>query len=432
MDSEDLLARENEFKKLNKQLEKKTESLMKEIEHVMQKQDIFSEFSKLTLSPVHRNIKQHCCATPSSSNTTPEKKSTTPHKNTKKLHHQKVPIANKNNVSNEFVNNNITTNADVKINGYNNVTSTEANRCGCNNVTNCTEANKNGCNNITNCIQEANRCGYNNITNCTGDNINGCNNTSCTDIQTSNTRCSCECYILSSDKKANDFEFLYAFVSVNVKDNVLPTSFMKGNLTVENVCKFLSAKVKLMQEQIDKLQATIDQKAKQCDKHMAYLAELESERLTLLNRANNMRADTAHTKAKHAAAENRLAEKDRLYKEQRSVTDKLTNELKQLKSKNASLEARCASQDEFITTLKQQLETAKMTEKEFRDSTRTLSASHQSTIQRLEARVKTLTLRTDRQTALIDNLKKQNALLQTDGAVKALEQEYCEFLKQDF
>lgn len=35
MDAVDLIARENEFKKLNKQLEKKTESLMKEIEHVM-------------------------------------------------------------------------------------------------------------------------------------------------------------------------------------------------------------------------------------------------------------------------------------------------------------------------------------------------------------------------------------------------------------
>lgn len=35
MDATDLLAREDEFKKLNKQLEKKTESLMKEIENVM-------------------------------------------------------------------------------------------------------------------------------------------------------------------------------------------------------------------------------------------------------------------------------------------------------------------------------------------------------------------------------------------------------------
>lgn len=37
MDSLDLLAREDEFKKLNKQLEKRTEKLMKEIEHVMVK-----------------------------------------------------------------------------------------------------------------------------------------------------------------------------------------------------------------------------------------------------------------------------------------------------------------------------------------------------------------------------------------------------------
>lgn len=35
MDAVELLAREDEFKRLNKQLEKKTESLMREIEHVM-------------------------------------------------------------------------------------------------------------------------------------------------------------------------------------------------------------------------------------------------------------------------------------------------------------------------------------------------------------------------------------------------------------
>ncbi|XP_023948821.2 testis-expressed protein 9 [Bicyclus anynana] len=380
MDSEDLLARENEFKKLNKQLEKKTESLMKEIENVMQKQDIFSEFSRLTLSPAHSNTKKHCCQTPQSSNTvTPEKKSSTPFKN-KNKHQQKVPITNTNsnllsyNTSNELVN------------GYN-----------------ITEATETGCNNITNC-------------------------------RNIKTKCNCECYILctDSDKKRNDdFEFLYAFVSVSIKDNIMPASFLKDNLTVESICKFLSAKVKLMQEQIDKLQATIDKKAKQCDKHMSHLAELESERLGLLNRANGLRSETADMKAKHAAIQNRLNEKDRLYKEQRSVTDKLTSELKQLRSRNVSLEARCAAQEESITTLKQQLETAKMTEKEFRDSTRALSSSHQATTQRLEARVKTLQLCADRQSALIDNLRKQNALLQTDGALRTLEKEYYEFLKQD-
>lgn len=35
MEGTDLLAREEEFKKLNKQLEKKTESLMRQIEHAM-------------------------------------------------------------------------------------------------------------------------------------------------------------------------------------------------------------------------------------------------------------------------------------------------------------------------------------------------------------------------------------------------------------
>lgn len=42
MDAIELLAREDEFQRLNKQLEKKTESLMREIEHVMVGFYIFS------------------------------------------------------------------------------------------------------------------------------------------------------------------------------------------------------------------------------------------------------------------------------------------------------------------------------------------------------------------------------------------------------
>lgn len=57
------------------------------------------------------------------------------------------------------------------------------------------------------------------------------NVTSCRDTQRSNARCNCECYIMSSDSKRrnDDLEFLYAFVSVSVKDNVLPATFLKGN-----------------------------------------------------------------------------------------------------------------------------------------------------------------------------------------------------------
>lgn len=41
----------------------------------------------------------------------------------------------------------------------------------------------------------------------------------------------CGCCILSNGRESNnDLEFLYAFVSINVKDNVLPQSFLKGEL----------------------------------------------------------------------------------------------------------------------------------------------------------------------------------------------------------
>lgn len=43
----------------------------------------------------------------------------------------------------------------------------------------------------------------------------------------------CSCCILSNGRESNnDLEFLYAFVSINVKDNVLPQSFSKGELTL--------------------------------------------------------------------------------------------------------------------------------------------------------------------------------------------------------
>ncbi|CAH0717057.1 unnamed protein product, partial [Brenthis ino] len=351
MDTIDLLARENEFKKLNKQLEKKTESLMKEIENAMQKQDIFSEFStNLTLSPIHKQTRKHCCNTPKVS--TPEKT-------------MQNSLAKK-----EFPNKKKDT--DKQENDIENST----------------------------------------------DNVK--------------TKHICNCCILGENKKSNgDLEFLYAFVSVNVKDNVLPQSLMKDNITVESVCKFLAAKVKLMQEQMDKLQSNINKKTKQCEAHMTQLAELESERMSLLNKTNTMRSETADVKAKYGVLQSKLNEKDSLYKEQRSATDKLTIQIKSIKCKNISLEARCASQEEVIAKLKQEIQVAKMAEKEFRDSTRNLSSSHINEINRLETKIKILTTCIEKQMSLIDNLRKQNALLYTDGALKALEKDYCDFLTQD-
>ncbi|CAK1548788.1 unnamed protein product [Leptosia nina] len=355
MDSEALLARENEFKKLNKQLEKKTELLMKQIEQVMQKQDIFSEFSGSLSKPKDRHTKTHCCDIPEV--TTPEK-----FEAPKKVNKKQIGNTKQSDYSETPVKNPIETNANLKC--------------------------------------ATNVCEW--------------------------------CNLSSKVKRNNDLDFLYAFVSVNVKENVLPQSFLKDQITVENVCKFLSAKVKLMQEQIDQLQVTINKMSKQCDSHMNQLAGLESERMSLINKANNLRSESVDVKAKYAALTNRYNEKDRLHREQRSSADRLSTEIKSLRCRNANLEARCAAQDESLAALKQQLETARLSEKDFRDATRNLSASHQNAICRLEAKVKCLSTRIEKQEALIDNLKKQNALLATEGALKALEKDYNELLNSDF
>ncbi|KAJ2938393.1 hypothetical protein O0L34_g13318 [Tuta absoluta] len=368
MDSVDLLAREDEFKKLNKQLERKTESLMKQIEQAMQKQDIFSEFShNLTLSPYHtsHNTKKHCCNTPKTSS-----EESTPIR-TKSVTKKEKPV--KKNTNSE-----ITLSASTKF--------------------------ENGTENCTDCVKH---CGK---------------------------RVTCDCCAsdMRNERISEDLEFLYAFVSVSVQEKVLPPSFLKERSTVENVCKFLSSKVKLMQEQLNKLQNTINKKAKQCEVHLTHQAELESERMSLLNKCNNLTASTADMRAKYQAASKKLEEKDRLYKEQRSEADKLSSEAKRLRSKNASLEARCASLDDTVDNLRLQVEVAKKAEKDFRDSTRTLSASHQQIITKLETRIKTLTTQCQRQEKLIQNLRDQRSVLTADGALKALEKEYNAFIMRDF
>ncbi|XP_075988432.1 uncharacterized protein LOC142984584 [Anticarsia gemmatalis] len=366
MDSLDLLAREDEFKKLNKQLEKKTESLMKEIEQAMQKQDIFSEFSSsLTLSPIHTK-KKHQCHQPS----TPEP----------------VKIAKK--------------------------------------TTSSTKPAKNGTK-FEDRSSSDNIAGINDTKSDTSDGIG-----TKLEVKEENRSRVCDCCLNKSN--GEDQEFLYAFVSVNVKDNVLPQSFLKDRPTVESVCKFLSSKVKLMQEQIDRLQSTLNKKASQCDSHLSQLAELEGERMTLLNKCNNMKSSTADMKAKCMAIQKKLEEKEKLYLEQRSLCDKLSCDVKRNRTHTTSLEAKCATQQETIEHLTQQLETVKRAEKEFRDSTRTLSASHQTAISRLEAKLKAQTSRIDKQMALIENLRRQNVLLSTEAAVKSLEKEYSEYLQRDF
>uniref|UniRef100_A0A2H1VV81 SFRICE_001644 n=1 Tax=Spodoptera frugiperda TaxID=7108 RepID=A0A2H1VV81_SPOFR len=363
MDSLDLLAREDEFKKLNKQLEKKTESLMKEIEQAMQKQDIFSEFSpNLTLSPVH-TIKKHSCESHNKPNT---ESPLPPPKPTQK---KKKPQTTPEHQSGKIENGTLSPDVGSIVNNEE-VVPKSLNTCNC-------------------------------------------------------------CANLNVGRIRNDDEFLYAFVSVNVKEKVLPQSFLKERPTIESVCKFLSSKVKLMQDQIDRLQGTLDQKATQCDAHLRQLAEYESERLSLQCKMNSMASATADMKGKNLVLLAKLNEKERLYKEQRAETDKLTCELKRHRFKCASAEAKSASQQETIDNLRQQLETARRSEKEFRESSRNLSTSHQNAISRLEAHIKVLNTRSDRQMALIDNLRKQNALLATEGALKALEREYCDYLNQD-
>ncbi|CAH2056623.1 unnamed protein product, partial [Iphiclides podalirius] len=230
---------------------------------------------------------------------------------------------------------------------------------------------------------------------------------------------------------SDDIEFLYAFVAINVKDNILPQSFLKERVTVESVCKFLSAKVKLLQEQLTKMQTSLEKKGQQCDGHLAQLAELEGERMTLLNRANKAKADAAESKAKYMAIQGQLEEKERAHREQRGAADRLAAELKQARGRCGALEGRCAAHQGAEAALRHQLAAAEATHQEFRDSSRQLSASHEGAISRLEARIKQLTSCAQKQHALIDNLKMQNTLLTMQGATASLEAEYNDFLKRD-
>ncbi|XP_072937548.1 uncharacterized protein [Epargyreus clarus] len=368
MDSVDLIARENEFKKLNKQLEKKTESLMKEIEEVMQKPDIFST-PNLNLNLYNNTTRKHSCSPKSS----PISDSCAPR--TTKLCTNVKPKE-------------IRTRNTEKI---------------------CAQTE----------LSLKKECNLDSVK-------KDLHNDNCATSNSCAKRSECDCCKV---EVSDNMEFLYAFVSFNVKDNVLPQSFLKAKITVQSVCKCLSNKIKLMQEQIDKLQSTIDKKNKQCEAHLTHIAELESERLSLLNTANTMKSDTAEMKAKYLAIQNRLNDKDRPYKEQRGMTDKLTVELKQYKTKNCSLEARCASQEEVIANLKQEIEVAKLSEKEYRTSTRSLSASHESTINQLKSQITALNSRAAKQQELVANLRQQRALLSAGRALRTHTEEYCKLLE---
>ncbi|KAL4710370.1 hypothetical protein ACJJTC_003767 [Scirpophaga incertulas] len=340
MDSVELLAREDEFKKLNKQLERKTESLIKEIEHAMQRQDIFSEFShNLSLTPTHSS-KKHSCKSP------PLENQDLPQKRPVKLKRATATPQKDSPTSNSVQDEKITQNLNDSVN-------LRRNSCNC-------------------------------------------------------------CIATRRDNKNDDLEFLHAFVSVSIQEKVLPLSFQKDAISIQSVCKFLSSKLKLLQEQIDTLQATLNKKASQCEAHLARHAELESERLGLLNRCNSLQAAAAHANAKSMAAERKLAEKDRLYKECRSECDRLSCDLKKARGEYAAVCSREAAQSD-----------------DFRDSTRALSASNQTTIGNLEARVKVVSAAIDKHAALVNNLRRQNAILRADRALQALEKEYSDFLNQD-
>lgn len=339
MDSIELLAKEEEYKKLNKQLEKKTISLMKEIESAMNKPDVFSEFQgNLLVTP--KVDKKHCCTPPK---LTPE---ATPKKTYKKT----------------------TVTKDIKENEKK--------------ITNYKETGPTFEFNIK------------------------------------------DPYIL-------DVGFLDTFINANVNEEILPESFLKQGTSVEDVCKFLASKIRIQQQQIDTLQATLHKKTSQCDGHLSQIADYESDRLKLLNNCNNLKSSAADSKAKAMALQKRFDEKDRLFKEQRAQLDNATGEVKRLRLKNASIEARCVSYEKENGNLKEQIELVKETERELRSSARMLSGSHTAVIAKLESKIKCLTTALSRHRELIENLRQQNCILTSEIKVKGLEKEYCEFLSRN-
>ncbi|KPJ10620.1 hypothetical protein RR48_04565 [Papilio machaon] len=368
MDSQDLLARENEFKKLNKQLEKKTESLMKEIEHVMQKQDIFQDMShNLRLTPSPKNIRKHCCDST---------RTITPYSGDKQ--NKLGNSTSKNKQKDKLNNHNEKTNT---LNSYRN--------------------------------QEQNNCDTipQNNYNSTGQ---MCHN----------------CMFNENGTLNNDIEFLHAFVSINIDDKILPQTFIKERVSVERVCKFLAAKVKLLQEQVDKMQAALDKKGAQCEGHLAQLAGLEGERLAQLSQTKAARAAAADARAKCAALQAKLDEKERQYMEARGCAERAGAEARRAESRAGALQAQCHAHQQARHTLAHQLETAKMAEKELRESSRALSAEQQRVRVELEARWRALAAAAHSQAELADNLRRQNALLAAHAQLDTLDNEYTALLNK--
>ncbi|GBP71156.1 Testis-expressed protein 9 [Eumeta japonica] len=354
MDSVELLAREEEFRKLNKQLELKTTRLMKEVEDVMQKPDFFVDFASSSLYSPARNQKpvhtRHC-------------NDITDRDNTKNVMNNETPNAKPQSSIKPLKNNN----------------------------------NKN-------------------------------NNRGRNKLEVNQMQKDCQCCTHKRNQFMGSVEFLQAFIYVNVQDKVLPQAFLKESPGVEGVCKFLASKVKLMQEQMDRLQSVINEKTVQCQRHLTHCAELEGGHLQLVSKARNCEAEVTELRAKCNSLQNKLAEKQREHKEQKTEADRLTAEVKKLKSKLTQAEAKCTHHDDEAARLKQQIEVLKNTEKEFRAASRDHSASQMSAISSLETRNKNLTTAMMKLNELIDNLKKQNAILSANVMIEGLEKEYSKLL----
>ncbi|XP_041988326.1 uncharacterized protein LOC121739814 [Aricia agestis] len=352
MDSVSLLERENEFKKLNKQLEKKTEILMKEIENAMAKKDIFSDFScNLKLSPRFSNPTKHKCDSSSttSKGSSETSKTLTPKQTVKKPRGLKKPNGNID-----------------KSDGLQTV-----------------------------CLSEK----------------------------------QCHCCSLSPNR---DLEFLYAFVSISVKDDILPQSFTKEKINVESVCKCLASKVKLLQEQIDKLKENINIKSRQCSAQMRQLAELEGGRLELQGAAHAARADAVAARAKCQLLQNKLDERDKQLRDSRAACESLSVEVKRARARCGGLEARAAQHEDQVAALRQQLQAAAAAEKEYRDTSRASETAARAAAAQQQQRLRHLQTTVERQARLVANLRRQLALTAASSALGSLEKDYNEFLTQDF
>ncbi|XP_043279058.1 testis-expressed protein 9 [Venturia canescens] len=200
------------------------------------------------------------------------------------------------------------------------------------------------------------------------------------------------------------------------------------NCKSEAFLRFLKAKIKLLHDELETFRTEYKKKCNYCKEIEAENKKLEDARQKLHNQTLSLKDTIAKLEANISSSQSEIQARGTEIACLKKEIDGLKKELKSVNQQSSTFDTRLNRSLEDNERLRNIVRLNKIEEKELRDQIRRIQESERLTVKSVEKQRSEILQAFKKQTALVDNLKKQKIFLEASRQIELTKEEFSKIL----